>query len=193
MTDIISNLIERRDGLKADLEAQLKGKPEGTRLTRTQDRAWGEVKELNVRIRELQEEEARAKRIEASARALSDKASKRSATRHVGYGTSTQTAGQIAPLVFAEAELRRMQGAALRGENCRIETRNSFSTADSLLPATLFPIPVAAQHEDRLRGDGFPWPRLCFLAHFPARVVVCAGQSRFIVVSRVGLSGLNRA
>jgi HK97 family phage major capsid protein len=100
---------------------------------------------------------------------LSDRVNKRSATRTPGYGTSRQTAGQIAPLQFADAELRRMQSAALRGENCRIESRNSFSTADSLLPAELFPMPIAAQHEDRLLdflpGYAIETPSITFIRH----------------------------
>jgi HK97 family phage major capsid protein len=90
---------------------------------------------------------------------------------HMSMSTRTvSTAGQLCPLNFDEQELRRLQSAALRGENARIETRNpGFSSADPLLPAELFPYPVAAQHEsrllDRLPGYAIESPSVTFIRH----------------------------
>jgi hypothetical protein len=78
------------------------------------------------------------------------------------------TAGMLAPLAFGHDELRRLQGAAQRGETCRIETRD-FSTADPLLPSSLYPYPIAAQHEsrllDRLPGYAIDTPSVTFIRH----------------------------
>jgi HK97 family phage major capsid protein len=83
------------------------------------------------------------------------------------YGVPA-TAGQLAPLGFGHDEMRRLQGASLRGDPCRLESR-AFSTADSLLPATLWPFPVEHIHEsrmlDRLPGIAFETPAITFIRH----------------------------
>lgn len=69
---------------------------------------------------------------------------------------------------FDVEELRRLQVAAQRGEHARIEARD-FSTADPLLPATLQPVVVAAQHEsrllDRLPAIAIDQPSTVFIRH----------------------------
>jgi HK97 family phage major capsid protein len=83
------------------------------------------------------------------------------------YGVP-QTAGQLAPLGFDHDEMRRLQTAAQRGDPCRLENR-AFSTADSLIPASLFPYPVEHIHEgrllDRLPGISFDTPAITFIRH----------------------------
>lgn len=150
------------------LEAQLSSRDPNARVTSAERRALDEIKELNRNIGELQLEESRGFN-GPGFKDLSDRVNKRSATRMSGRGPSKHTAGQLAPLQFPDEELRRTQTAAQRGENCRIETRNSFSTADSLLPAELFPYPIAAQHEDRLLdylpGYEIDTPSITFIQH----------------------------
>jgi HK97 family phage major capsid protein len=96
--------------------------------------------------------------------------------RHVG------TAGRLAPLGFADDEMRKLQAAAQRGETCRIESR-AFSTAESLLPAGLFPTPVEGLHEgrvlDALPGFAMETGKLTFIRHVSttgSAVVVGEGQ-----------------
>jgi HK97 family phage major capsid protein len=61
-----------------------------------------------------------------------------------------------------------MQTAAQRQEPCRLESR-AFSTADSLLPAQLWPYPVPLAHENRilnrLPGLAFEAPQITFIRH----------------------------
>ena len=82
--------------------------------------------------------------------------------RHVG------TAGRLAPLGFPDEQMRELREHALRGEAARIEHR-AFSTADSLLPAGLFPTPIEFQHEgrvlDRLPGYAMETNKLTFIRH----------------------------
>jgi HK97 family phage major capsid protein len=81
---------------------------------------------------------------------------------------ATHTGGQLSPLAFPDEELRRLQTSAMRGEHARIEARD-FSTADALLPASLQPIVVAAQHEnrllDRLPALSIDQPSTVFIRH----------------------------
>ena len=83
-------------------------------------------------------------------------------------GHALGTAGHLSPLGFPDEELRRMQSAAMRGESCRLESRE-FSTADALLPSGLYPWPVGAQHEgrllDRLPGIAMEAPSITFIRH----------------------------
>ena len=78
------------------------------------------------------------------------------------------SAARLAPLAFGPDEMRRMQSAAQRGDPCRIELR-AFSTADSLIPATLWPYPVEQVHEqrllDKLPGIAFDTPAITFIRH----------------------------
>lgn len=78
------------------------------------------------------------------------------------------SAARLAPLGFEPDEVRRLQSAAQRGDPCRIETR-AFSTADSLLPAQLWPYPIAAVHEwrilDRLPGIEMDTAQITFIQH----------------------------
>ena len=83
-------------------------------------------------------------------------------------GRQPGTAGQLARLEFGDEEMRRLQNAAVRGETCRIEHRD-FSTADSRLPAQLFPFPIERQHEsrilDRLPGYAMETASITFIRH----------------------------
>lgn len=57
--------------------------------------------------------------------------------------------GQVGANIFPSEQLRRMHQAVLSQSSYRIEARD-FSTADSLLPAQLWPSIVGPQHENRL-------------------------------------------
>jgi hypothetical protein len=94
-------------------------------------------------------------------------------------GVRINTAGQLAPLHFGDEELRKLQGAAMRNEPCRVEARSpmmgmeqrdpGFSTADSLLPPSLFPFPIEWIHEsrllDKLAGYAIDTPAVTFIRH----------------------------
>jgi hypothetical protein len=85
------------------------------------------------------------------------------------------SAGALAPLHFPQGELRRAFDAARRGEPCEIRSapypgmEQRFTSADSLLPAELFPFPIEFQHEwrllDRLPGYSFDRPSIEFIQH----------------------------
>jgi HK97 family phage major capsid protein len=81
---------------------------------------------------------------------------------------AVSSAGRLAPLHFETEQIRRMQTAAQRQEPCRLESR-AFSTADSLLPAQLWPWPIPAAHENRilnrLPGLAFEAPQITFIRH----------------------------
>ena len=85
-----------------------------------------------------------------------------------GTARTVGTAGRLAPLEFSDEQLQKLQGAAQRGETCRLEHRD-FSTADSLLPSQLFPYPVERQHEsrilDRLPGYAMETASITFVRH----------------------------
>jgi HK97 family phage major capsid protein len=85
-----------------------------------------------------------------------------------GRASAPNTAGSLAPLGFPTEEVRRLQAAAERGENCRLENRG-FSTADSLIPAQLFPYVVEHVHENRLLeklpGVVMEAPQISFIRH----------------------------
>jgi HK97 family phage major capsid protein len=89
-------------------------------------------------------------------------------THPTGRLNIPHTAGQLAPLGFGHDEMRRLQAASLRGDPCRIEQR-AFSTADSLLPASLFPYPIEHIHEnrllDKLPGIACDTPAITFIRH----------------------------
>lgn len=84
------------------------------------------------------------------------------------FGRPVNTAGRLAPLHFPDEEMRRLQNAVQRGEPCRIEHRD-FSTADDLLPSSLFPTPIEFQHEGRLLaalpGYAMSAPSITFIRH----------------------------
>jgi hypothetical protein len=68
------------------------------------------------------------------------------------------TAGMLCPLSFDMEEMRSAHQRVGRGEAVQLESRNpGFSSADSLLPPQLFPIPTMPRFEDRLidRLPGF--------------------------------------
>jgi HK97 family phage major capsid protein len=69
---------------------------------------------------------------------------------------AVSSAGQLSPAWFSEEQMRAAHAKLARGENAQLESR-AFSSADSLLPAQLFPIPTFPRHEDRLldRLPGF--------------------------------------
>lgn len=85
-----------------------------------------------------------------------------------GRLSAPNTAGALAPLEFEHSEIRRLQGAAQRGDPCRLENR-AFSTADSLIPAQLFPQVIAHIHENRLLellpGVAMDAPQISFIRH----------------------------
>ncbi len=91
----------------------------------------------------------------------------RAGAGHAG-DRATTPGGRLSPLNFPDEELRRLQTAAIRGESARIEARD-FSTADPLLPASLQPVVVAAQHEnrllDRLPAIAIETPSTVFIRH----------------------------
>ena len=72
---------------------------------------------------------------------------------HPTFGAmrAVSSAGQLAPLGFPEEEMRHAYERIRRGESAVLESRDpGFASADSLLPAQLFPIPTFPRHEDRL-------------------------------------------
>jgi HK97 family phage major capsid protein len=76
-----------------------------------------------------------------------------------GGGTSQRavgSAGRLSPMGFSDEQLRRAHSKLAAGETAVLESRD-FSSADSLLPAQLFPIPTFPRHEARLmdRLPGF--------------------------------------
>jgi HK97 family phage major capsid protein len=101
------------------------------------------------------------------------------------------SAGRLAPLAFPDDELRRLQGAAQRGDNCRVDAR-AFSTAESLLPAQLFPSVVGQQHEgrllDHLPGVAMETGSIDFIRHIsttgaPATVAEGALKPELVMVT----------
>lgn len=106
-------------------------------------------------------------------------------------GKNVNSAGRLAPLAIPDDELRRLQGAAQRGEHARAEAR-AFSTAEGLLPAQLFPIPVGAQHEgrllDHLPGVAMETAAIDFIRHIsttgaPATVAEGALKPELVLVT----------
>jgi HK97 family phage major capsid protein len=157
--ELAAELRRKRDALRTVLESSLLE-------ARSQGRQNMNARELAM-SRDLEELEERAD-------FATSEAQRGKIPDHLGRiglpGRAPNTAGQLAPLYFDDAELRRLQTAAQRGESCRIETRSpGFSTADSLLPAQLFPYPVEAIHEprllDRLPGYAIDAPSITFIRH----------------------------
>jgi HK97 family phage major capsid protein len=125
-----------------------------------------DMRALNERIADEREDLERSRVPEY----LSKLGSSRGSAPHTFSGrlSAPNTAGQLAPLAFGHEEMRRLQHAAQRGENCRLENR-AFSTADSLIPASLFPYPIEHIHEnrllERLPGITFDTPQITFIRH----------------------------
>ena len=142
-----------------------------------------EIKDLSGRIKTLQGELKRSADTDRTLAPLREKiaAKQRGVTTRSAADPAAQpglprgprpinTAGQLAPLQFRADHLQRMQAAAQRGESCRIEAeRRDFSTADPLLPSSLFPFPIEAVHEsrllDRLPGYAIETPSVTFIRH----------------------------
>ena len=151
----LRKLEAKRDQLVNQAEYWLRGLPSG-RLTPAQEVEYrtyvDDIKGLATRIRETRSEVQRM----GSHPFMSD------------GDLGINTAGRLAPLEFGDEEMRRLQAAAQRGESCRIEHRD-YSTADSLLPAQLFPFPVERQHEgrilDRLPGYAMETASITFIRH----------------------------
>jgi hypothetical protein len=149
-------LRRHREELRVELnQSLLNGRRDGRQKQNEREkRMLAELRQLNTRVQHTEAE------------------LKRSGVPSFGqpgrHGAAVSTAGQLAPLAFADEELRRLQVAAMRGETCRIEMRD-FSTADPLLPATRFPYPIAAIHEsrllDRLPGYAIDTPAITFIRH----------------------------
>ena len=131
------------------------------------------AQDLNQRqksmLSELRQVGARGKHAQAELKRAGDPAAQIGISGKPGRAT-TSTAGMLAPLNFGAENLRKLQGAMMRNETCRIETRDfGFSTADPLLPPQLYPYPIAAQHEnrllDRLPGYAIESPSVTFIRH----------------------------
>jgi HK97 family phage major capsid protein len=170
--EFIQQLETRRDTIRDRAEAILaraKARGDDT-LTETEQAAVdthiADMRSLNQRIIDETEELQRGQ-IPAH---LAHLGTGRPGAPHgfSGRASAPNTAGQLAPLNFPTEEIRRLQGSALRGENCRLENR-AFSTADSLLPAQLFPYPVEHIHENRLLeklpGVAMEAPQISFIRH----------------------------
>jgi HK97 family phage major capsid protein len=165
LTGEVRMLKERKQALARTLEGHLaQAQRDGRQEMRANEKAMlGEVRQIETRIERAEAELHRAG--DASAAIFGPGG-------QPGTGRAVNTAGQLAPLNFPEAEMRRMQTAATHGETCRIEStfeNRDFSTADPLLPASLFPYPIAAQHEGRLLdflpGYGIETPSVTFIRH----------------------------
>jgi HK97 family phage major capsid protein len=156
LTGEVKQLRARRDELKALLEQSLESAEQRGQKTLDprQRAALDEFKQLDRRVEHAENELRRAGDPQFGQRG-----------RAV---TTTTTAGQLAPLRFPDAELRRAQAAAQAGTTARIESRD-FSTADPLLPAQLYPYPIAAEHEgrllDHLPGIAISAPSITFIRH----------------------------
>ena len=134
----VRQLKKRREEMRAILETSLSASQ-----ARGETSANPQQKALMQDFRKL---EANIKRAESELARAGDPGGQIFGQRGQPGNRKPNTAGQLSPLGFPEEELRRMQAAAMRHESCRIETR-AFSTADALLPASLFPQVIAAQHE----------------------------------------------
>lgn len=79
---------------------------------------------------------------------------------------NVSSAGRLSPLGFSQEQLRSAHSRLAAGESAMLESRD-FTTADSLLPAQLFPIPTFPIHEsrlmDRLPGFALDAPSLEFI------------------------------
>ncbi|MBF9325926.1 phage major capsid protein [Mycobacteroides chelonae] len=65
-------------------------------------------------------------------------------------GTTAQLANLVAPLSFPPEQVREAFERISRGADARLITRNTFSSADSLLPAQLWPQPLFPLHDSRI-------------------------------------------
>jgi HK97 family phage major capsid protein len=169
---MFEELRRRRLLLRTDLQSRLEAaQAEGRTEMRANERAMcAELERLDDAIADRAETFERRSAAEASpilARIRGGGEPDTSLTpapRRSGLGS----AAALAPLNFGPDEFRRLQTAAQRGDPCRIESR-AFSTADSLIPATLYPYPVAQVHEwrllDKLPGTGFETPAITFIRH----------------------------
>jgi hypothetical protein len=73
-----------------------------------------------------------------------------------GSRMNPRAASLLSPVTFSDEQLREAHDRARRGEAVSLETRApGFSSADSLLPPELFPIPTFPVHEARL-ADHIP-------------------------------------
>jgi HK97 family phage major capsid protein len=130
-------LTRQRDQLRADCESSLADAQRSGRgeLNATERAMLNDLRGLDRRVADLSSELDRAGYSTGIAARL---------TRQLG------TASRLAPLGFDTEQLRRLQTAAQRGESARLESRAGFSTAESLLPAELWPYPIGQIHEARL-------------------------------------------
>ena len=162
VTGLYDELVRRRDQLQRTLEESLlEARSLGRESMNARERAmYDDLQQLNENVEYQRGEADRRAQIDATLAGLPG-------SRH---GRAPGTAGRLAPLHFADEELRRLQTAAQRGETARIEQRSpGFSTADTLLPAELFPFPVEQVHEgrilDRLAGYAIEAPSVTFIRH----------------------------
>jgi len=171
--EFLQQLETRRDTLRTQAEqiclnAKNAGRDTLTELEQREvDTHIAELRTLSQRIVDEREELERGQ-IPAHLAHLG--AAHRTKAPQLGSGRASapNTAGQLAPLNFPVEEVRRLQTAAQRGDPCRLENR-AFSTADSLLPAQLFPYPVEHIHENRLLeklpGVAMDAPQISFIRH----------------------------
>jgi HK97 family phage major capsid protein len=164
-TSFLDGLERRRTELARTLQTSLtKARSQGRREMNAHERAMcDDLRGLTEHIEELREDEARSH--------IPDR------YRNLSRGRQRRTpnsAGQLSPLAFPIEELRRAHTAACRGDPAEVRAdvaglEKRFSTADSLLPAQLFPYPTAAMHEnrllDRLPGFAIDMPQLEYVQH----------------------------
>ena len=146
--EFLAQLIEHRDSAKRRAEFILTAAKQGGRevLNDSEEMEFRELTDtmtgLSDRIREYRSELARC----GDPHALFSKARRRAGS-----------AAAVAPLGFGAEELRSAHARLGRGETVVLETRAGFTSADSLIPPQLFPIPTFPRHENRLldRLPGF--------------------------------------
>lgn len=158
MTTAISSLLEtltnQRDRQREALEGELRVARASGReaLLPAEIRAIDDLAKIDQRVKSLRKELKRA-----------------GTSPSVGaLGRQVSSAGQLAPLTLPDEELRRLQGAAQRGEHCRVESR-AFSTVEGFLPAQLYGQVIGKQHEgrllDRLPGVAMETNSIDFIRH----------------------------
>jgi HK97 family phage major capsid protein len=154
---LLHDLESRRDSIRHQAEALLRSaQAEGCQqLSEAEDAKFRSMTEL---IRQLDE------RI-ADGRDDLDRAGDPYQVIRGGGLRTLNTAGRLSPLSFDPEELRSAYGRISRGETAVLEARApGFSSADSLIPPTLYPVPTFPRHEarllDRLPGFALESPSL---------------------------------
>jgi Phage capsid family len=155
--EFIDQLLTARDLAQREAIGALERARDGGRseLTDIERRRVDVVAALNRRIDEESENLARGQTPDYLSAKLGG-----------GGRRGVSTAGQLAPVSFSDEQLRRAHAKLSAGESAVLDSRESraFSSADTLLPAQLFPIPTFPVHEarlmDRLPGFALEAPSL---------------------------------